>query len=415
MRILPLRLSHRFQWASLVVVVGCCGLAIAQGHPPVLVSIEPRPVDDETDGFRVQPLLIEFSDADGDLIGGWLRLVAGCTDDEAMEYKIELQNPVFEQHTGSTTIQPILAECEEMTIEARLEDSTGLVSEAFGGTFPIQTRSRVRSFELPEEATLYDDFDGNGARQTFNGKDLAVVGAATFDLWAVSAQNRNDVRPVRADDFITDFQNRGFVVRALNAEGWRDFVRLFLISPRFDVRSNNFPPREGTLISWQNVGLFQADVMVSSESSAVEFSAGLDLSIGLAPADETSNGRSRSWQVGLRFDPDAPPHWFAYSRFFNGHSPVEGWYENIEPIQPDTWYTLGIHVKIIGQEVRLLLYLDGERVATVVAEDSAEMLAGDFDVWSSLARSLVVYKPVNQGQAVAYFDSVTAKYEDRIE
>jgi len=159
---------------------------------------------------------------------------------------------------------------------------------------------------------------------------------------------------------------------------------------------------------------FSMDVMLSSASTSLCLSAGLDYHTTI---------------------PEQPPgrSWFARIVIVKntaGDVVIMGSYTNINlgtfcgdilgPAQMDRWYNLRLDIITNGQdgrlapeEIRLDYYLDGVLKASRIPEDSP-ILADPDRILLGPQRSFVVVNENSEGDSIAYFDNVRAVYLNRI-
>jgi len=260
-------------------------------------------------------------------------------------------------------------------------------------------------YELTPGDSLYDDFDGRGCFQTYEGRDLAAAGALFERIWVhddgsrvVDAAILSPDRPVSpgGESF---FQAPNYVleigcVGQMLAYAWLN------------------SPRE---ITFADFGSLRADVRLSSRSTAPRPSAGLNFHTTIP---EQPPGRS--WWVGISIFKDPG----------GSGALVIGQYCNLNlgilqndtlgAVALDEWHALRMDIVtkaedpgLGDQDLRLDYYLDGERKASRIPEDSA-ILIDPSRTGLGPHRSLVVTRNGYEGDAYGYFDNVRAVYRDRI-
>lgn len=383
------------------------------GHRPQILSIEEGHPGRASGGYKYYypvPIVIQFWDEDRDLKGGWLEINYVNSD---RTVKIELRNSEFERETGYCTIKPIVS---KTSFYVRLVDSTGLKSKPISVSPDFSKAETGTSYQLTDEVRLYDDFDGHGAIQQFNGRYLAVKGSLSFDLWAVSANNRKDVQVIPAKDLNPAFYNRGYIAKVFHAARWIDSIRLLLISPRFRLGVSAYQPPEGsTLLDFTNFHSFSSNILVSSASTSKDFIAAVEFLVGFGHGFHRGK-QYWAWRVGIKRNPDDGLY-YACAQFFNRHYLEQNHLEILQAVQPDRWYNLRLESKKISStEIQFSFFVDGNLMTTWVPSDSEILLnLKDSDIFFSPARNLIIYKPNPDGDAVAYFDNVRGVYENRIE
>jgi len=260
-------------------------------------------------------------------------------------------------------------------------------------------------YELTPGDSLYDDFDGNGCFQTNEGRNLATAGALYERIWVhddgsrvVDAAILSPAPPVSSggESFV---QTPNYVleigcVGQMLAYAWLN------------------SPRE---ITFADFGSLRADVRLSSRSTAPHPSAGLNFHTTIP---EQPPGRS--WWVGISIFKDPG----------GSGALVVGQYSNLNlgilqndtlgAVALDEWHVLRLDIVtkaddpgLGDQDLRLDYYLDGERKASRIPEDSA-ILIDPARTGLGPHRSLVVTRNGYEGDAFGYFDNVRAVYRDRI-
>ncbi len=236
--------------------------------------------------------------------------------------------------------------------------------------------------------SLYDDFDGHGCYQSYEGRDQAVAGALYEGNWGVNDGSR-----------IVEAEGRGFVleidgVSQLNSYAW-------LLNPRE--------------IEFAEFGSLRADVLLPSWSAAPRFSAGLNFHTTIP---EQPPGRSWSVTLGLFKDP-ARPGARAIGQYANFNLGILQ-NDTLGEVGLDEWHALRLDLvtraddpSLGPQDIRLDYYLDGLRLAWRVPEDSAILIDPE-RTGLGPHRSLVVSRVAFEGEAAAWFDNVRARYRDRI-
>ncbi len=243
-------------------------------------------------------------------------------------------------------------------------------------------------YVLTSGDSVYDDFDGHGCFQSYDGRDQAVAGALYEKNWGLNDGSR-----------IVEAEGRGFVleidgVSQLNSFAW-------LLNPRE--------------IEFAEFGSLRADVLLSSRAAATRFSGGLNFHTTIP---EQPPGRSWSVTLGLFKDPSGPGARVIgqYANFNLGILQND----TLGEVGLDEWHALRLDLVTraddpgLGpQDIRLDYYLDGSRLAWRVPEDSAILIDPE-RTGLGPHRSLVVGRDAYEGEAAARFDNVRARYRDRI-
>jgi hypothetical protein len=243
-------------------------------------------------------------------------------------------------------------------------------------------------YEITPGDSLYDDFDGHGCFQSYDGRDLAMAGAVTNQLW------------VRNDEAVTvEAEGRGFVLEVGSVSQMLAYA--WLNSPRE--------------MEFAAFGSLRADVLLASRSTAPHPFAGVNFHTTIP---EQPPGRSWFVTLGLFKDLGGPG------------AVVVGQYGNLNlgTLQNDTlgavaldeWHTLRLDILTgaddpgLGpRDLRLDYYLDGSLLASRIPEDSAILIDPD-RTGLGPHRSLIVSRDGYSGEAFGRFDNVRARYRNRI-
>jgi len=159
---------------------------------------------------------------------------------------------------------------------------------------------------------------------------------------------------------------------------------------------------------------FSADVMLSSASAPLYFSAGFDYHTTI---------------------PEQPPgkSWYAHVVILKntaGNVLIMGAYGNVNlgiftgdllaSAQLDRWYNLRLDIvtnkqddRLQADEIRLDYYVDGILRASRIPEDSAILIDPNRTGWGP-QRSLIVTSEEGEGDSIGYFNNVRAVYRNRI-
>lgn len=251
-------------------------------------------------------------------------------------------------------------------------------------------------YELTAEGSLYDDFDGHGCLQTYDGRDLAVRGALAADLWIPGAGARvvdSAIVPIPSGygpDHVLEIGCGDLLVESVKlsnpvAVGFAEFVS------------------------------FSADVMLSSMSTASRPVVAMNLHTSIP---EQPPGKSWYCTLGI-FKNMVGPGAVVVGQYGNVNREIlEG--DLLGTTDFDVWHNLrlGISTKAddpsLGeQDVRLEYYLDGTLMATRIPEDSA-ILLDPSRLGFGPYRELFVSRDRYEGQVLGYFNNIRGVYRDRI-
>jgi len=242
---------------------------------------------------------------------------------------------------------------------------------------------------------LYDDFDGMGCEQTYNGSQLAIDGSLSGQLWRHLASE--DVSFVDlttiVDDSISYGANpSGNIVKMVNDTG--SDMRLEVINP--------------TKINFADYQSFSADMMIPSGQSSNNLLGALDFHTSIPEQGGVS------WYCQLLFRSNDVGQTYVYAQYANKNSD-ERWSETLKHVNKDTWYNLRMDiVKLNDNEINLEFYLDNEKLVEVIPTDS-EILLDPSRLLFGPIRNIQVTRRSDTGEAIVLMDNVKAVYENRIQ
>jgi hypothetical protein len=243
-------------------------------------------------------------------------------------------------------------------------------------------------YELSRSDALYDDFDGHGNYQTFDGRDLAAAGALNPKLWVP-----------------------GIGSRVIDSGGMRqNTLEVTCAGPGSGVVMLSSPPE----ITFADFRSLRADVMLSSKSTATRPYAVLNFHTTIP---EQPPGRSWYLSLGIICGQDFGV--FIYGLYGNVNlGLLQG--DNLGAAAFDEWHALRLDIvtnkddpALTDKELRIDYYVDGVLVASRIPEDS-EILLDPTRTGLGPHRSLVLSKDASTGEAVGCFDNVRAVYQDRV-
>jgi hypothetical protein len=250
-------------------------------------------------------------------------------------------------------------------------------------------------YELAPGSSLYDDFDGHGNFQTYDGRDLAMAGALNPKLWF-----HDDASRV-VDAALAPAPVPNYVIGITCNVGVTAFT--WFGNPM--------------VIEFADFGSLSADVMLSSRSTASNPSVTLNYHTTIP---EQPPGRSWWVSLGILRDPAEPGGAFVLGQYINYNL---GIIQNdyLGPAALDEWRSLRLDIltkaddPALGEEdLRLDYYLDGALKASRIPEDSAILIDPE-RTGLGPHRSLVVNREGSSaGQAIGYFDNIRAVYSNRI-
>jgi hypothetical protein len=263
----------------------------------------------------------------------------------------------------------------------------------------------VPVYELALADSLYDDFDGHGCFQTFEGRDLATAGALYERIWVQDGGSQVVDASILSPAPQVSSDGESFVQTPNHV------LEIGCVGQTMSYAWLN-SPRE---ITFADFGSLRADVMLSSRSTAPHPGAFLNFHTTIP---EQPPGKS--WWVNLGLFKDlGGPGAFVVGQYGNINL---GLVQNdmLGAVALDEWHALRLDIvtgaddpRLGAQDLRLDYYLDGELKASRIPEDSA-ILIDPARTGLGPHRSLVVNRDGYEGDAYGYFDNVRAVYRDRI-
>jgi hypothetical protein len=266
-------------------------------------------------------------------------------------------------------------------------------------------------YELTAESSLYDDFDGHGCLQTFDGRALAVLGALAVELW-IPAAGARVIDSALVSPPSGYGPGNGLPGDMPDNPAAPDHV--------LEIGCSNLLVESVKLSNPVAVGFagfdsFSADVMLSSRSTASRPVAAMNLHTSIP---EQPPGKSWYCTLGI------------FKNMVGPGAVMVGQYGNVnrEILEADflgttdfdVWHNLrlGISTKAddpsLGElDVRLEYYLDGTLMATRIPEDSA-ILLDPSRLGFGPYRELFVSRDRYSGQAFGYFNNIRGVYRNRI-
>jgi hypothetical protein len=170
-------------------------------------------------------------------------------------------------------------------------------------------------------------------------------------------------------------------------------------------------PRE---IGPADFGVFSADVMISSASTARYFHAALSYHTTIP---EQPPGKSWFTELGISKYPSGEVYLYAQCVNVNTGYRV---FNHLGRAQLDKWYNLRLEILTQAQdptlkdtEFRIQYYVDGVLKETEIPEDS-ELLLDPARTEYGPTRFLIIYAEEAEGESVAFFDNVRAVYKNRL-
>jgi hypothetical protein len=266
-------------------------------------------------------------------------------------------------------------------------------------------------YELPSGDSLYDDFDGHGCLQSYDGRNLATAGALCERLWSLDGGSRVVDAAILSPAPLSMAGNHSPDLIPGLAAVPNNILEIGCVGQMMTY-AWLLCPRE---ITFADFGSLRADVRLSSRSTAPHPIAGLNFHTTIP---EQPPGRSWWVTLGIFKDLGGPG------------AVVVGQYGNVNlglvqndllgAVALDEWHALRLDIVTraddpgLGpQDLRLDYYLDGERGASRIPEDSA-ILIDPARTGLGPHRSLIVTRDGYEGDAYAYFDNVRGRYNNRI-
>ncbi len=243
---------------------------------------------------------------------------------------------------------------------------------------------------------LYDDFDGHGGEQIFDGSQLAVAGGLSTDLWRKDPRGSTSIVDLATinNDYISDGSNpSGNVVKMLS--NFRGAMRLEIINPE-DV---NF-------VDYQS---FSADLMISSESNSNDYSAGLDFHTSIP-----EQGGS-SWYSGMGIKKDSA--WgktYIVINVKNKNTDYQT-FEAISFVEEDVWFNLRMDLsKNNNSKLQIDFFVNDTLKYSEIPPDS-EILLDPSRLAFGPKRSFETYQKNFNGNIIVFTDNIKAVYKNRVE
>jgi hypothetical protein len=258
-------------------------------------------------------------------------------------------------------------------------------------------------FKLSDGRTLYDDFDGNGGLQTYDGTNLAEAGILSRNLWVAYPEDEIVSNPVPVLGGAPAAGAGGYVLKitnTLDVNTFGNFVFLMLDNP--------------TIIEFADYKTFSADMLLSSASTVEAMSTKLDYHTTIP---EQFEGRSWAANIGIRKNSIWGVHLFAAAYNVNTDYRYKA---NLGPALLDQWYNLRLDVATTKDDasipvnlLRLDFYVNGVLIVSEIPID-AEILIDPARTGGGPNRSLIVSKEAEVGNVIAYFDNIKGVYQDRV-
>jgi|GEM_PF-2140949 len=266
-------------------------------------------------------------------------------------------------------------------------------------------------YALTPGDSLYDDFDGHGCFQTYEGRDLATAGALYERIWVHDDGSRVVEAAAISPAALAGAEISPYELVTGVGPVSKYVLEIGCVGQMLAYAWLN-SPRE---ITFADFGSLRADVRLSSRSTAPHPSAGLNFHTTIP---EQPPGRS--WWAGISIfkDPGGSGA-LVVAQYSNLNLGILQ-NDTLGAVALDEWHTLRMDIVtkagdpgLGDQDLRLDYYLDGERGASRIPEDSA-ILIDPSRTGLGPHRSLVVTRNGYEGDAYGHFDNVRAVYRDRI-
>ncbi len=313
-------------------------------------------------------------------------------------------------------------------------------------------------YALTDGRSLYDDFDGAGNLQTYDGQPLAIAGELNSKIWGAdygvevlgnpsgsppfsvvdeSGRSADSALPgagrtgrawrrllvVGADDSIVETPAGLFRVEKGKVYGEAEPVgagprgyvlkvtNLLIFAPKYFIKVRLTNP---DILDFPDFKTFSADVMLSSEGSSGGSGAGLDFHTTIP---EQPPGKS--WWTQILISRPASGSPFIVGLFAN-YNTGEEFSLNMGPAESDRWYNLREDIVtrqddpgLAADVIRLDFYINEELMGSLLPADAPILLDSE-RTGVGPNRALAVFNQEGAPSAVAYFDNVRAVYGDRI-
>jgi hypothetical protein len=248
--------------------------------------------------------------------------------------------------------------------------------------------------ELTSSPALYDDFEGNGNLQEFDGKNLAVTGALGPKIWGPSSGARVVESPTLG---LESPMARHYLELSSAVSGYES---AWLTNPM--------------ITTFAEFRSLSADVCLAADPATISPYAFLNFHTTIP---EQPPGKS--WFVNLGIIRDPAGRIFILGEYRNINLGIIA-SDDLGPAMLEEWHNLRLDVMIkrddpslSDPEIRLDYYVDGALKASRIPEDSA-ILIDPQRTGLGPHRSLIVTGQKGTGAIIGRFDNVRAVYSNRI-
>ncbi len=332
--------------------------------------------------------------------------------------------------------------------------------------------------ELTDGRTLYDDFDGNGCLQTYNGQNLAEAGQLSSKIWDFSNGTEIVPNPVAAGllnvvnedgqrvKYIQRDAGGGEIQRIFDADGkllqavphvpgqpYHSSRKIFWLGARdgyYEYGNGRLAVKRGKVygsaqlqatraggwvlrldsrlpgllgcfldhpkaITFLDFKTISADVMLPSTATAPDFYAALDYHTTIP---EQPPGKSWTTDIGIRRYPTGEAYLFAQCVNVNSGGYLT--FMHLGRAQLDTWYNLRMDIVTQRDDPSLkanefrIDYYVNGTLRETEIPLDAELLLDPTRTGWGPHRLLVVFTEQATGECLGFFDNIKAVYRDRI-
>jgi hypothetical protein len=249
-------------------------------------------------------------------------------------------------------------------------------------------------YELTDGHALYDDFEGNGNHQTFDGKNLALPGALGPKIWSPAAG--------------------AHVVESPAMDPESPLAQHYLEISTSDTGAESAWLTNPPVLAFADFRSLSVDMCLAADPSTVAPSA-----VMMFHTTIPEQPPGHSWYVRVGITRDLSESVFMLGEYGNVNlGIIVG--DSLGPAMLDEWHNLRLDIltrrddPTLGEtELRLAYYVDGVLKASRIPEDSA-ILIDPTRTGLGPSRSLIVAGQKGTGVSIGRFDNVRCVYRDRI-
>jgi hypothetical protein len=308
-------------------------------------------------------------------------------------------------------------------------------------------------YELTDGRSLYDDFDGDGNLQTFDGQPLAVAGQLSSRIWSEDFGGEILDDPFARPLFSIVDENGERIGPGPHDQSWRRLLVRGAADAVLETPAGPFAVEKGRTYGVSEVALSSPRGYVLKLTNLFEFDVKSFVKVRLANPEVmdfpdfksfsadvllSSESPGQAHGAGLDFHttiPEQPPgkSWWTQSLIVRGASGevfLLGLYGNYNTgeernlylgrAEYDRWYSLRLNIVtrlddagLGSDEIRLDFHVNGEFKGSLFPEDGPILLDSQ-RTGVGPHRALAVYNADGLYNAVSYFDNVRAVYRNRV-